>query len=119
LASRERLVAGTVVSAEETPEALVLRVQGRLAIDQIEPLRRGLEEAWRARPRRLILDFSQCPFVDSAGVATVVGAHKHALQAHMAFFLVGVGKQFRDALQVLRLEQVFDIRDSVEAALAT
>jgi anti-anti-sigma regulatory factor len=37
----------------------------------------------------------------------------------MAFFLVGVGKQFRDALQVLRLEQVFDIRDSVEAALAT
>jgi anti-anti-sigma factor len=111
-------VAGTTVSAEAVPDALVLRIQGRLAIEHLEPLRSRLREVWRVRPKRLILEFSGCPFVDSAAVAVVVGAHKRACEARMGFFLVGVGKQFRDALEVLRLDQVFDIRENVEAALA-
>jgi len=111
------LVAGTVVSAEEKQGALVLRIQGRLYLDQLEPLRRRLHEAWRTQPARLILEFSDCPFVDSAGIAVVVGAHKHAREARMGFFLVGVGEQFHNALRVTRLSEVFDIRDSVEAAL--
>ena len=111
-------VAGTIVSAEERQDALVLRVQGRLQLEQLEPLRKRLQLVWRSRPARLILEFSDCPFVDSAGIAVVVGAHKHARAAGMGFFLVGVGAQFHNALQVTRLDEVFDIRDSLEAALA-
>ncbi len=111
-------MAGTIVSAEARLDALVLRVQGRLQLEQLEPLRKGLQQVWHARPARLILEFSQCPFVDSAGIAVVVGAHKHAREARMGFFLVGVGEQFRNALRVTRLNEVFDIRESVEAALA-
>jgi len=111
-------VAGTIVSAEERQDALVLHVQGRLQLEQLEPLRKRLQLVWRSRPARLILEFSDCPFVDSAGIAVVVGAHKHAREAGMGFFLVGVGAQFHNALQVTRLDEVFDIRDSLEAALA-
>ncbi len=111
-------MAGTIVSAEEMPDALVLRVQGKLKLEELEPLRSRLLSAWRSQPPRLILEFSQCSFVDSAGIAVVVGAHKHAREAGMEFILVGVGPQFHNALQVLRLSQVFDIRPDLEAALA-
>jgi len=111
-------VAGTIVSAEEKHDALVLRIQGRLQLEELDPLRKKLQQAWRSQPARLILEFSGCPFVDSAGIAVVVGAHKHAREARMGFFLVGVGEQFHNALQVTRLSEVFDIRESVEAALA-
>ena len=110
-------MAGTIVSAEEKQDALVLRVQGRLQLEQLEGLRTKLQLAWRSRPARLILEFSGCPFVDSAGIAVVVGAHKHAREAGMGFILVGLGEQFHNALQVTRLSEVFDIRESVEAAL--
>lgn len=108
----------TIVSTEERQDALVLRVQGRLQLEELDPLRKELQQAWRSQPARLILEFSGCPFVDSAGIAVVVGAHKHAREARMGFFLVGVGEQFHNALRVTRLSEVFDIRESVEAALA-
>jgi len=111
-------VAGTVVSSEEKQGAMVLRIQGKLHLEELDPLRKRLQQVWRARPRRLVLEFSECPFVDSAGLAILVGAYKHACEANMGFFLVGVGEQFYNALQVTRLHEVFKIRDSVEAALA-
>ncbi len=96
----------------------MLRVQGKLKLEQLEPLRTRLQSAWRSRPARLILEFSECPFVDSAGIAVVVGAHKHAREVGIGFILVGVGAQFHSALRILRLSEVFDIRPDVEAALA-
>jgi anti-anti-sigma factor len=110
-------VAAITVSTEERAGALVLHVRGRLQLDHVEPLRSKLQLAWRSRPPRLILEFSGCPFVDSAGIAAVVAAYKRAREANMGFFLVGVGEQFQNALQLTRLSEVFDIRDSVEAAL--
>ena len=109
---------GTVVSTEETQGAFILRIKGRLQLDRLEPLRAELSRVWRAQPARVILDFSGCPFVDTAGIAVVVAAYKRASEANVAFFLAGVGDQFLNALRLTRLHEIFKIRDSVEAAIA-
>lgn len=111
-------MAGTTVSAEEKQDALVLRVRGALQLDELDPLRKSLELAWQARPARLILDCSGCPFVDTAGIAVVVGAYKRAREAGTGFYLVGLRDQFRSLLRMTRLDEIFEVRESVEAALA-
>ena len=113
-----RLVASTVVNSEQKPGAIVLRVQGRLQLDRLASLQTELERAWPAKPAKLIVDFTGCPFVDTAGIAVLVGAHKHACEDKVGFFLTGLSEQLLSVLRMTRLNTVFTIRDTVEAALA-
>lgn len=111
-------MAATTVITEQRQNALVLRVRGALQLDDLEPVRKSLEQAWQARPALLILDCSACPFVDTAGIAVVVGAYKRAREAGSGFYLVGVRDQLRSLLRMTRLDEILEVRESVEAALA-
>ena len=65
---------------------------------------------------RLVLDLSQVPYIDSAGIGALVGAYVNHQKDGRSLALVGVTRRVRDALQVTRVEQFFKFYDSTEAA---
>ena len=65
---------------------------------------------------RLILDLSQVPYIDSAGIGALVGTYVNHQKEGRSLALVGVTKRVRDALQVTRVEQFFQFFDSQSAA---
>ena len=67
---------------------------------------------------RLILDFTNVPYVDSAGIGAMVGAHVTHSKNGRSLALVGVNQRVRAALGVTRVEQFFKFYDSVEDARA-
>ena len=66
--------------------------------------------------RRLILDLTQVPYIDSAGIGALVGAYVNHQKDGRSLALVGVTKRVRDALQVTRVEQFFQFFDTQAAA---
>lgn len=64
----------------------------------------------------LILDFSNVPYVDSAGIGALVGAYVTRQNSKRRLGLVGVSQRVRDALKVTRVEQFFQFFDSAEVA---
>ncbi len=64
----------------------------------------------------LIIDFSNVPYVDSAGIGALVGAYVTRQNSARTLALVGVCNRVRDAMRVTRVEQFFRFFDSVEAA---
>jgi anti-sigma B factor antagonist len=66
--------------------------------------------------RSLIIDFSNVPYVDSAGIGALVGAYVTRQHSGRNLALVGVSARIHGALQVTRVEQFFRFFDSVEAA---
>ena len=68
---------------------------------------------------RLILDFTNVPYVDSAGIGAMVGAHVTHSKDGRSLALVGVNQRVRAALGVTRVEQFFKFYDSQEEAQAT
>jgi anti-sigma B factor antagonist len=56
---------------------------------------------------RLILDLSQVPYIDSAGIGALVGAYVSHQKEGRSLALVGVTKRVRDAMHVTRVEQFF------------
>jgi len=64
----------------------------------------------------LILDFTNVPYADSAGIGALVGAYVTRQNSKRRLGLVGVTQRVRDALKVTRVEQFFHFFDSVEAA---
>jgi anti-sigma B factor antagonist len=65
--------------------------------------------------RFLILDLTQVPFVDSAGVGALVGAYvTHDKGRRLA--LVGVTERICNTMQVAHVEQFFQFYETVKAA---
>lgn len=58
--------------------------------------------------RRLVIDFTQVPYIDSAGIGALVGAYVNHSKDGRSLALAGVNKRVRDALTVTRVEQFFN-----------
>jgi len=62
---------------------------------------------------KLILDFTNVPYVDSAGVGALVGAYvRHQKEGH-SVTLAGVNDRVRGTLRVTQVEKFFNYVDSV------
>jgi anti-sigma B factor antagonist len=91
----------------------VLRLNGPVTISnffQFQSLVRGNTS------RKLILDLSGVPYIDSAGIGALVGAYVNHQKDGRSLALVGVSKRVRDALQVTRVEQFFKFFDTEAGA---
>jgi anti-sigma B factor antagonist len=65
--------------------------------------------------RTLMLDFTNVPYVDSAGIGALVGAYVTHQKDGRSLYLIGVSQRVQDALQVTRVKQFFHFVDSVAA----
>lgn len=68
------------------------------------------------KSQTLVIEFTNVPYVDSAGIGALVGAYVTRQHSGRRLALVGVSKRVRDALKVTRVEQFFEFFDSVNAA---
>jgi anti-sigma B factor antagonist len=66
--------------------------------------------------KALILDFSNVPYADSAGIGALVGAYVTRQKDGRILALVGVNDRVRAVLKVTHVEQFFRFFDSVSAA---
>lgn len=61
--------------------------------------------------RTLMLDFTNVPYVDSAGIGALVGAYVTHDKDGRSLYLIGVSQRVQDALQVTRVKQFFHFVD--------
>ena len=66
----------------------------------------------------LILDFTDVPYVDSAGIGALVRVYVRHQRDENGLSLVGVNDRVRTALEIAHIGQFFRFFDSVELAQA-
>lgn len=67
----------------------------------------------------VVVDLSAVAYIDSSGVASLVEAYQNAKTRGQGFVLANVGETPLRVLKLARLDQVFIIHDTVDAACAT
>jgi anti-sigma B factor antagonist len=91
----------------------ILRLDGALVMTTVF----GFQAIVRAdTSRSLIIDFTNVPYVDSAGIGALVGAYVTRQHGGRSLALVGVSERIHNALKVTHVEQFFRFFDSVSAA---
>lgn len=93
--------------------ARILRLNGPLTLSNLFQFQ-SLVRADRSR--FLILDLTNVPYIDSAGIGSLVGAHV-SRQNERTLVLVGASPRILDALRVTKVEQLFRMAGTVEKAL--
>ncbi len=64
----------------------------------------------------LIVDMADVPYIDSAGIGCLVGAHVSRENAGRKMIVAGAGERLVNALKVTRVHQLFQFAPDVEQA---
>ena len=91
----------------------ILRLSGPLTLTNVF----GFQAKVRAdNSRGLILDFTAVPLADSAGIGALVGAYVSRQRDGRSLGLVGVNQRIHQALEVTRVENLFQYFATVAEA---
>ncbi len=98
-------------------ELAIIRPDGRLDAFQAPTLSGALAEHERANVRHIIVNMADVDFIDSVALSTLVQGLKHALQEGGDLYLCNVQQPVQIIFELTRLDKVFRIFDSEEAAV--
>jgi len=102
----------------ETAEgAAVIRFVGAADIATVEAIRRAFDESAQAAGHRVVCDLSGLDFICSDALGIFISAHEEARDAGGFVRLFQPQPRIRDILATTQLNRLFDIYDSLDAAL--
>ncbi len=100
-------------------EAAIVTLCGSCTMNQAEELSecaRGL--ALTTDVRLIVLDMASLDFIESMGLGGIIAAYLRLRHRHGELRLVAPQPSIMHVLQLTRLTQLFDIRETVDEALA-
>jgi anti-anti-sigma factor len=94
-------------------DAVVVEVSGELDLATAPRLEAAITEAGRAS--RLVVDLSECTFLDSAGVRALASAVHEKTQRPVALVVTDPG--IMRVIEITRLDTLLEVHSTREAAL--
>jgi anti-anti-sigma factor len=100
---------------EDTSGATVLRLHGPLLLGNFFPLQTMVRSD---DSKLLIIDVADMPYIDSAGIGCLVGAHVSRENSGRKLVIAGANDRLLTSLKVTRVDQLFTLAPNVAHALA-
>ena len=100
---------------EDRPAARVVRLRGPLTINTLFDFR---SEAHRNQSRPIIVDVTEVPYMDSAGLGSLIGVHASCERHGHKLIIAGACERVQVLLQVTHVEQLLLQAADIEAAEA-
>ena len=96
----------------------VIEVQGDIDLTTSKPFQESSLEVLARKPQRVVVDLTDVPYMDSSGIASLVKLLSRARRQDAGVVLACLNDRTRGLLEITRLDTVFEIRQTVEEALA-
>lgn len=98
-------------TALSRPAVVEVVVDGDLDLVNVERVRDTLDDALSLRPGRLVVDLSDCPFVDASALTMLLDVHRRAWRAGGLLTLRGCSPRVLRLLSLTGLRRVFDLSE--------
>ena len=111
------------VEARDIPPAdpagaptVIVAVKGEAVVD-LEPLVSALQTVGSRKPASVVIDLSQLSFMSSLAMGVILAFRRNILAHGGKVRVAAVQPMVLDSFKRARLDKVFDLADSLEAAL--
>jgi anti-sigma B factor antagonist len=96
----------------------IVTVAGDIDMARSKAFQAALTEIINEKPDRVIVDLSGVDYMDSSGVASLVKLHTQTKKIGATMALAQVGKRVMSIFEIMRLNQLFKIFETLDDALA-
>lgn len=102
-------------------DAIVVRVAGEVDMSHEEELRGELRNAVASDSRGIVVDLTECEFIDSSGVRALLLSREaqNSEEGSVHLAVAASSEQILRILSVMGIDRVIPIRPTVEEAAAT
>lgn len=108
---------GVITETNSIDDGIVVVPDGEIDFSRSPTLRVELQALLAEhKPQRLVIDLSRVEYMDSSGVATLVEAMQSQRQANSKLVLCALQPKVLSIFKIARLDMVFTIVDTAEAA---
>lgn len=105
------------METREHDGTVVVTLAGEIDLQHSPAVRRQLMDLMFDQ-RDVLVEMAAVSYIDSSGIASLVEAYQTARKNGTRFVLVAVSAPALRVLQLARLDKVFSLADTVDAALA-
>jgi len=105
------------LQTQEIDGTMVVSLTGEVDLQHSPSVRKQLMELMFER-RDVLVNMEAVEYIDSSGIASLVEAYQMARRNATRFVLVAVSQPALRVLQLARLDKVFTLAETMEAALA-
>jgi anti-sigma B factor antagonist len=111
------------VTVRRVPDAVVLEMRGEIDSSAAKPLQAAYVEAVGAQTgqmvQRVVLDFSAVDYINSTGIAVIVGILAQARAERRVVAASGLSNHYRQIFEITRLSDFIQMYADVDDAIAT
>lgn len=98
----------------------VLDLSGKLTPDQGDVrLLETIDQLLQGGSTRILFNLDQVPYMDSAGIGTLVSCYKHASERSATLKLLNPRKRIFDLLHLVKLDKIFECFHDEQEAIAS
>ena len=102
----------------EADGVTTLTLSGEVDLHASPALRTELQTCVAEKTPTLLIDLTDVSYIDSSGLATLIEYLREAAEYQGKIALFGMKKKVRTIFDLVRLNELFTISDSAEAAMA-
>ncbi len=106
------------VTVRQQPGAAVMDLRGEIDGLSDEALTAGYAEAERGDPPAIVLNFNRVDYINSTGIALIVGLLARARQAHRRLIVYGLSDHYQEIFTITRLADFMTIAHDETSALS-
>ncbi|HEY0757062.1 MAG TPA: STAS domain-containing protein [Ktedonobacteraceae bacterium] len=100
------------------PAVGIIDLQGEINVLAEEVLNKAYDEAVSQQPGMILLNFREVEYINSTGIALVVGLLKRSRQAKRALVACNMSDHYREIFQITRLTDFMRLFPDEASALA-
>ena len=97
----------TAVTTEE--QAAIMRLCGEINGEADDSLNAAYSEAAQNKPQRIVIDFSDVDYINSTGIALIVGLLGKARAANIPLIASGLSSHYREIFTITRLADFIEL----------
>jgi anti-sigma B factor antagonist len=102
------------VKVQSLDDGVILSPKGDIDLGRAPSFRQHISAVQATKPRRLIIDLAEVPYMDSSGVATLIEAMQIARRSGSKLILSSMQERVRSIFEIARLDVVFTIVQSAD-----
>jgi anti-anti-sigma factor len=101
------------------PGAAIIDLQGDIDAFAEEVLNAAYADAETRSTSNVVLNFSQVDYINSTGIALIVGLLAQARKSHRRLLIYGLSDHYLEIFQITRLADFMDVLPDESSALAS
>ncbi len=102
---------------EKVGDVLVVDVEGQLIVGNRQELKQKVLEELDKGERKFVVDFEKTGYIDSSGLGVLVSLSKKVREQGGELRLANLNEDLKTLFELTKLDTLFHIADSREAAL--